>query len=77
MVQPGELNLREAEGIKTVRNGEHRILQLQLDLHGKSLDKIDKKLDRIIGADERSKMNFKLICIMIVAVLGVYAVVLM
>ena len=70
------MDAREEAGIKTVRNGEHRILQLQLDLHGKSLDKIDKKLDRIVGADERSKMNFKLLCIMIVAVLGVYTVVL-
>lgn len=71
------MSSREEQGIKTVRNGEHRILQLQLDMHGKSLDNIDKKLDRIVGADERSKMNFKLLCIMIVAVLGVYAVVLM
>lgn len=74
MVQEAETNLRELSGIKTVRNGEHRILQLQLDLHGKSLDKIDKKLDRIVGADERSKMNFKLFCLLVVAVLGVYAV---
>lgn len=70
------MNLREEQGIKTVRNGEHRILQLQLDMHGKSLDSIEKKIDRIVRADERSKINFKLICLLIVGVLGVYAVVL-
>ena len=70
------MNSREEKGIKLIRNGEHRILQLQLDLQGESLDKIEKKLDRIVGADERSKINFKLICLMFVAVLGVYAAIL-
>lgn len=63
---------REENGIKTVRNGEHRILQMQLDLHGESLKRIEDRLDALIKADERSKLNFKLICLLIVAVLGVY-----
>lgn len=67
------MNSRIETGIKTLRNGEHRILQMQLDMHGGSLKKIEDKLDALIGADERSKLNFKLICLLFAAIISLSA----
>lgn len=51
--------------IPKLRNGEHRVLQRQIDLNYRELVYIRKNITQGVEANTQSKTNFKLICILI------------
>lgn len=53
------------KNIPKLRNGEHRVLQRQIDLNYRELVYIRKNIMQGVEANTQSKTNFKLICILI------------
>lgn len=62
------MTLRTDNGIPDLQNGEHRLLQKQIDLMHEDVifirQTIGKNSPIVAAASARSKSNFKLICVM-------------
>jgi len=72
--------IRKEAGIKDIRNGEHRLLQKQIDLLHEDVKEISKcvKHQNIISAKNEavSALNFKLIVVLFTAFAGLVYVIL-
>jgi len=64
--------LRKEAGIRDIPNGEHRVLQLQIDFLHSDVRYIKEHVECGVKADIKSNLNFKLLCLLFVAVIGVY-----
>ncbi len=63
------MSLRQDSGIEDIKNGEHRLLQKQIDLLQDDVHYIRENIPDVVEANTRSKTNFKLICLLVAGVI--------
>ena len=63
-------DIRKGNGIPNIKNGEHKILQMQINSLHTDIKYIKKGIDKLVpdtaSNTTRSELNFKLICIIFV-----------
>lgn len=68
-------DIRKANGIPNCKNGDHKYIQKQIDLMHEDVIVIRKTIEKFgpmaAKNEERSSTNFKLICVIFAAIIGV------